>query len=120
MFILPFAFNTNIYESVFNDKLKSECKRKLNNINTNGEKLDINKICNRIFTSQDIENTEYKSFSDKATNLTFVIDLKTFNHPDIGLDWYCKKDISECFYYNDHSVSNKNKLLKYSIGILKK
>jgi hypothetical protein len=116
MFILPFTFNTNIYESVFKDKIKSECKRKLKNINV--EELDKNKVCNRIFTSKDIENTEYKSFLDKSTNLTFVIDLKTFNHPDIGLEWYCKKDISECFYYNDHSISNRNKLLKYAIGIL--
>lgn len=116
MFILPFSFNTNIYESVFNNKLKLECKRKLKNIEIN--EIDKNKVCNRIFKNKDIENTEYKLFSDNSLGITFVIDLKKFDHPDIGVEWFCKKDVSECFYYNDHSNSNKNKLLKYAIGIL--
>jgi hypothetical protein len=115
MFILPFSFNSHIYEIVFKDKIKSECKRKLKNIEV--EELDKNKVCNSIFTSKNIENTEYKLFSDKSTNLTFVIDLNKFNHPDIGVEWSCKQDVSECFYYNNHSVSNRNKLLKYAIGI---
>jgi hypothetical protein len=116
MFILPFSFNTYIYESVFNDKLKYECKRKLKNIEV--EEIYKNKVCNTIFKKKDIENTDYKLFSDKSIDLMFVIDLKKFNHPDIGIEWNCKKDISECFYYNDHSNSNRNKLLKYAIGIL--